>query len=687
MSSIGNTAKYFHFTAANIITKGLLTGLIYGFLIYLSAIFIFPVKDAPILWAANSLPVVILLFNRSWNWPLILLFCALGLLAHHFPTTPHEVGQYLMLSSTNLLQIVLLATVIREVCGRTPTKKRLRSLIITNMWASAAVILATSLLSVVIFSVPTPEINFLNTTLRIFSSAYLGQVLFLPAILCYVFFLRSSLQKLTKREAIELTLMWVILFLFITITWLSLNSQTPIHYIFPYMTFPFLVWSALRLGIRVTITCSIISSLFSKYLASLGHLPFGSIGLSAPEQIAVLNVGLIALNVTALILAIMVADQKQIRVELTHKDEWFQIAIDNMSGGLYMLDQNRNMKILSTGLREKFELPTKICHLGANVRKVFEYRAKRGDYGPGNPDFLVREKMASLEGLTPVHGQNTPPNGRTYEFFQNHTNNGEIIVIYHDITERLKAAEDSKIALLEAQQANKAKTDFLANMSHELRTPLNAIIGFSELMTKENFAEKSAAKVREYSEDIHMSGRHLLQIINDILDLSKIEAGMADVELEPIHLDEVIKESVTFIQLRAADAGISIVNDMEDMDDMILADRRLFKQIMVNLLSNAVKFTPAGGNIHICHTINDKGETTISITDTGIGIAEEDIEHMMEPFRQADSSLSKEFEGTGLGLPLVKSLMELHDGSIVIKSKVGSGTAVFITFPPHHAVG
>ncbi len=222
-------------------------------------------------------------------------------------------------------------------------------------------------------------------------------------------------------------------------------------------------------------------------------------------------------------------------------------------------------------------------------------------------------------------------------------------------------------------------------MSHELRTPLNAIIGFSEIMTNREFIESAPDKVKEYSNDIFVSGRHLLQIINDILDLSKIEAGMADLELESIHLGESTGESVRFLELRAAEAEITIFNKIKDTNATILADRRMFKQIMVNLLSNAVKFTPGGGSLTISHSVNEKGETTIEVKDSGIGIAPSDIEAMVEPFRQADSRLSRGYEGTGLGLPLVKSLIKLHGGKIAIKSEIGSGTSVFITFPAEQA--
>ncbi len=671
----------------SVVINGFMTGLLYGLLIYLSTIVIFPITTAPVMWSVNAIPVAVLLFNRTKYWPLILLFCAVGLWgglhAGQFPTTQTSINLSLMLCVANIIEIYLLAFIIRKVTGPVPTRKKIRSIIITGMWATPLVILVTSLLFVFIFSFLISEIPILVTTLRVFTSALLGQILLLPAILCWAILDKKTLKKKSSKRAIELTLMFFSLLFFIVLTLASLDSQTPIHYIFPYMSLPLLVWSTFRFDIRITLACAIISSLFIKYLASLGHIPFGSSAASTYNQVIEMNAGLIALHVTVLILAIIIADQKQIKNALSRREEWLQIAINHMSGGLYLLDRDRRFKVLSTNLQKKFDLPIEICHLGAHIKQVLDFRAKRGDYGPGDPDEIVRLRMEELEESNTTRGQNTPSSGRTYEYFQNHTNDDEIIVIYHEITERLKAEKAIQSALMDAQQANKAKTDFLANMSHELRTPLNAIIGFSEIMSKGAFAETSADKVREYSDDIHMSGHHLLHIINDILDLSKIEAGMTEIELEHIHLGDSIKECVTFLDIRATGGEIAISNEVENSHSEIQADKRMFKQIMINLLSNSVKFTPRGGSINISHKKNGDGETIISVADTGIGMDESNIESMMEPFRQADSSLSKEFEGTGLGLPLVKSLMELHGGNIKIQSTLGVGTTVLVTFPQH----
>lgn len=668
-------------TGLNVFARSLLTGVIYGLLIYLSTIFIFPPAATPVIWSVNAFPVAVLLFNRGKYWPVILLFTALGHLAGQLPTTPFEMKLYLILCITNLLEIFLLAVFLRKVAGECPTKYRLKPFIVSSIWTTALALFPAVLLSVILFSSFIADMDFIPTVIKTFTCAFLGQLLLLPAIIYYIVLDRASFRQISRNKIIELLILWTVFLFMVATTFASLNSPMPLFPIFPYITFPILIWTVFRFGIRLTLTFSIITSLLIKYLASLGYIPFGHSDFNDPYQIIQMNLALISLYGTILILAIIVYDQTQVKLDLAKRDEWFEIAINHMSGGLYLLDQKRRFKVLSTNLRDKFALPPAIFRIGAHIKPVFEFRAKRGDYGPGDPDEIVRQRMTELENRQTTHGQNVPADGRTYEYYQNHTQDDEIIIIYYEVTERIKAEQDSKRALIEAQQANKAKTDFLANMSHELRTPLNAIIGFSEMMSKDDFGALSMDKVREYSTDIHMSGRHLLQIINDILDLSKIEAGMADINPENIHLEDEIRESVTFIALRALDADISIVNDVTNTDTVISADKRMFKQIMVNLLSNSVKFTPPGGDIHISHEINTTGDVTVRVADTGIGIDENNIEAMMEPFRQADSSLSREFEGTGLGLPLVKSLMELHDGTIKIKSRIGEGTTVFIMFP------
>jgi two-component system cell cycle sensor histidine kinase PleC len=239
---------------------------------------------------------------------------------------------------------------------------------------------------------------------------------------------------------------------------------------------------------------------------------------------------------------------------------------------------------------------------------------------------------------------------------------------------------------IRAEGANKAKSEFLANMSHELRTPLNAINGFSEIMVGEMFGPMGDRRYAEYAQDILSSGQHLLALINDILDMSKIEAGKMNLRFEPLHLGDVIDDAVRLVQHRAEAAGLTLDVALPELPE-VEADYRAIKQVLLNLLSNAVKFTPNGGRVTVSgYARRDPlGERVrISVKDTGIGISAEDLGRLARPFEQIESQHSKTQQGTGLGLALTKSLVEMHDGALEIESEPGRGTTVSFLLPLHH---
>jgi signal transduction histidine kinase len=227
--------------------------------------------------------------------------------------------------------------------------------------------------------------------------------------------------------------------------------------------------------------------------------------------------------------------------------------------------------------------------------------------------------------------------------------------------------------------ANKHKSEFLANMSHELRTPLNAIIGFSEALLEKMFGEMNA-KQEDYLKDIHSSGRHLLSLINDILDLSKIEAGRMELELSEFSLPAALQNAMTLVRERAHTHGITLKARVDPKLGEIRADERKFKQILLNLLSNAVKFTPDGGRVEVDARRNGNS-IEVSVKDSGVGIAKEDQEAVFEEFRQVGRDYTNKQEGTGLGLTLTRRFVELHGGKIWLKSTPGKGSTFTFTLP------
>tara|TARA_R110002126_G_scaffold135065_3_gene279188 strand:- start:240 stop:1025 length:786 start_codon:yes stop_codon:yes gene_type:complete len=238
---------------------------------------------------------------------------------------------------------------------------------------------------------------------------------------------------------------------------------------------------------------------------------------------------------------------------------------------------------------------------------------------------------------------------------------------------------DYQIEKERAQAANQSKSEFLANMSHELRTPLNAVIGFSEIMKARMFGPLGSEKYEEYNDDIHASGKHLLGLINDILDMSKIEAGQMQIEREEVNLGPVIDEAVRLITTQAADKFIKIKHDI-DKELHLLADRRAMKQVVLNLLSNAVKFTDDHGKITVRARKVDNA-ILFSVRDTGIGIPKHALSKIGQPFEQVQKQFSKSKDGSGLGLAISRSLTKLHGGTMRIKSQEGVGTTVSIRIP------
>ncbi len=256
----------------------------------------------------------------------------------------------------------------------------------------------------------------------------------------------------------------------------------------------------------------------------------------------------------------------------------------------------------------------------------------------------------------------------------------EIIIIARDISER-KATEDHLRAAREkAEAANRTKSRFLANMSHELRTPLNAVIGFSDIMCEEMFGELGSEKYKDYSRLIRESGHFLLDLITDILDMSKIEAGKYELYLEDIRLDAVADAALLLVHQRAKDKQLTISVDIDPELPVITADERAVKQILLNLLSNAIKFTPKNGAIALT-AIQQEDMVQITVRDTGIGIAPDAVPRLARPFEQARSDAALAQAGTGLGLALVKSFVTLHGGELSIDSALGNGTAVTFTLP------
>jgi two-component system cell cycle sensor histidine kinase PleC len=256
-----------------------------------------------------------------------------------------------------------------------------------------------------------------------------------------------------------------------------------------------------------------------------------------------------------------------------------------------------------------------------------------------------------------------------------------------DITLRKQMEQSLRMAKDQADAANRAKSVFLANMSHELRTPMNAIIGFSEMMIKETFGPLGHDKYLEYLNDVHGSAQHLLEIINEVLDMSKIEAGRIEMDEGEVELPELIASVMRMMGSRAFGSDVSLKSDISETLPNLQGDGRLVRQVLINLVTNAVKFSKSGDTVTVSAYVLDDGRLQIKVTDEGVGIPKDKIKQAMEPFGQVtDRAENANFQGTGLGLPLAKAMVDLHDGTLRLDSEINQGTTVYVNFPSYRII-
>lgn len=365
--------------------------------------------------------------------------------------------------------------------------------------------------------------------------------------------------------------------------------------------------------------------------------------------------------------------QARNRADLAERTALLTATLEHTNAGIAAFDRDMRLVACNSRLREllQLEMPD-----GA-----------RGDDGAVSSavDRSVGEALLQLVdiGALTVEGAHevTTSDERVLEIRHNAAPQGMHVLVCLDITERKAAEAELVRSKEEADSANRSKSAFLANVSHELRTPLNAIIGFSEIMLQELHGPLGDDKYRVYIDDVFHSGEHLLGIINNILDLSKIEAGMTELHEAAVDLELLVSFCLRQTAPQADEKGVHVQSRIAPHLHAALGDERALRQALINLLSNAVKFTPADGNVTLTIDTVEDGQLEFCVRDTGIGIAADDIEKCLSPFGQADSALSRQYEGTGLGLPLVRWYAQLHGGSFDLESEPGVGTTARILLP------
>jgi signal transduction histidine kinase len=354
-----------------------------------------------------------------------------------------------------------------------------------------------------------------------------------------------------------------------------------------------------------------------------------------------------------------------------------QSTLENIGEGLSVFDRRGRLIAWNSRFCELLELPPDLP-VGAPLRDILMLQAGR-DFGRDDPSAEVAKRLELFYRDVPTTKERVTPPGRILQISRRAMPDGAIVSVYSDVTD-LKASERKLIqARSQAEMANHAKSEFLANMSHELRTPLNAIIGFSEIIAHELFGPLGNEKYLDYMKDIHKSSLHLLAIINDVLDMSKIEAGKLELSKEPLNIRHLIGEVIRMMREWAESRSIEMVTKLPVEEVEIWADERAMKQIFLNLMSNAIKFSRDGGQVCIRVVSDEPGLAVVEFEDHGIGMTEEELERALQPFGQAKPSTTRNYGGTGLGLPITKGLIEAHGGKLAIESRADQGTIARIS--------
>ena len=376
------------------------------------------------------------------------------------------------------------------------------------------------------------------------------------------------------------------------------------------------------------------------------------------------------------------AELWQIGEELWENNMLFDAVLTNMAQGLAMFGADNRLLVCNKrylGDLRPARGTGPAWHV--SIRTILESSAALQNLSVIETEQLVETRQAIAQSRTEQRHREYLSDGRVIDIVHRPLGNGGSLATYEDVTEIERSEQELRRAMEDAEVANQAKTEFLANVSHELRTPLNAINGFSEILAEEMFGAIGKPEYRGYARDIHDSGQHLLSLINDILDLSKVEAGKLELHLEEIDVSNLVCEVSRLLYTRAEAARVELVQILPDSLPRLLADSRALKQILINLLTNALKFTPSGGSASIMIEMTEEGDMVISVTDSGIGMAEQDIPKALMPFGQVESPMTRRHVGTGLGLPLTVQLVKLNGGVFTIDSQLGRGTRIDISFP------
>ena len=654
--------------------------LAYWLTVVLAIELVTPVEKIALFWPPNAIVAAVLLFTPRRDWLMYLAAMAVAYFAGRLPGGQLPVVVYVVFCVANFVEVLMVAEAVKRFVPSPVTHATLPRVLPVAMLALIPATLVSATMAGLIVDAEVEPAQFWMAWIGWLTSDLAGMLLVLPVLLAWVAPGAPPIAAYTRDQMIERTVVGVLLAAIGLAIPTVLGDQQQISLVFPYLVFPILVWTAMRTGIRSTTLITLVVGLYSVFLTFLGQGPYAFKGLSAFGQVVVMKGGLITITVTTIFLSVLVTGRKQVEVALETSRRTLRSVIDAVPAMINAKDQHS--------------------------RYVFMNRYQASLYGV-EPEAAVGRTAAELVGAdygaytgaidAEVLRTNTPkinfeetwvgPNARLFTLLttkvplRDETGAAALVVtVSLDISERKMAEEERRRALEKAEEASRAKSEFLATISHELRTPLNAILGFADILSHQYMGPLGQDKYVEYAGDIHASGKYLLDLVNDILDISTIEAGKKSLYKEELSVGEAVDECIKAVAGHARERRIKVSAEVPGNLPRLYADRRAIKQILLNLLTNAVKFTPAGGKVALTASASAR-DTVITIADTGVGIEEGHIATLVKPFERGRIDPYVSRGGVGLGLAITRSLVELHDGTLAITSQPGKGTTVTVRLP------
>ncbi|HEX9702574.1 MAG TPA: MASE1 domain-containing protein, partial [Rhodospirillales bacterium] len=573
--------------------------LAYWLIVTLAVELVSPAEKIALFWPPNAVAALALIFAARRHWPIYLIAMAGAYFAGRLPTGHLPVGVYVGFCAANMIEALIIAEAVKRFAAGPISHDTLPKLLPVATLAMVPATLLSATIAGLAITAKVGHVNFWSAWVGWLTGDLSGQLLVLPPLLAWLASGAPPIHTYRRQDVLERILITTVLLVIGLAIASHLADDTHISLIFPYLVFPVLIWTAMRAGIRTSTLTTLAVGLYAIFLTFLGQGPYTFRGLSMFGQVVLMKAGLITITVTTIFLAVLVTGRRQAEQALQESRRTLRSVIDAVPAMINAKDRDFRYVFMNRYQADLYGVAPENA-VGRTAAEIV---------GPGYGAYtqaIDAQVLATNQPRINFEEQWTDPKGRAFTLLSTKVPMADesgravlVVTVALDITERMKAEDERRHALKKAEEASRAKSEFLATVSHELRTPLNAILGFADMLSHQYMGPLGVPKYVEYANDIHASGEYLLDLVNDILEISTIEAGKKALFREHVAVADVVGECMRAVASHAESRGVVLTTRMPATLPPLFADRRAVKQILLNLLSNAIKYSPVGGRVEI----------------------------------------------------------------------------------------